>query len=101
MFLCLLGALLELDLRAYRHTLPTVQSVTSVHALLSGLAIPADSLVLILQKTQHQGRGDCSDTCVVSCWQFQMHMLLVSSLGTTYTVLGVISIHVNIISSLD
>ena len=38
-------------------TLPTVQSVTSVHAVLSRLAIRADSLVLILQNTQHLIEG--------------------------------------------
>ena len=33
--------------------LPTVQSVTSIHELPTHLAIRADSLVLILQNTQH------------------------------------------------
>ena len=43
--------------------LPTVQSVTSVHALLCYLAIRADSLVLILQNTQHliEGGGVVAD----------------------------------------
>ena len=67
-----------------------------VHALLSRLAIRADSLVLILQKTQHliEGEGWVRiDTCVVSCRQFETHVLSVSSLGIPCIMLGV-RIHV-------
>ena len=73
-------------------TLPTVQSVISVHALLSRLAIRADSLVLILQNIQHLIEGEGwvqTDTCIVSCRQLETHGLSVSGLGTTYTLLGV------------
>ena len=61
-------------------TLPTV------------LAISFDSLVLTLQNTKHlieEEEWVQTLTCVVSCRQFETHMLLVSSLGTAYTVLGV------------
>ena len=64
---------------------------SSVHALLSRLAIRADSLVLILQNTEHliEGMGwEQTETCVVSCLQVETHVLSVSRLGTTYTVLG-------------
>ena len=73
----------------------SAKCVTSVHALLSGLAIRAGSFVLISQNTQHilEGEGWVqTDTCVVSCRQFETHVLSVSSLGATYTVLGVSNI---------
>ena len=68
------------------------ESVTSVHAVLFRLAIHAYGLVLILQNTQYliEGRVQ-TDTCAVSCRQFVMHMLSVSRLGTTYTLLGAVS----------
>ena len=56
------------------------------------MAIGVDSLVLILQNTQHlsEGKGRVkTDTCVGSCLQFETHVLSVFSLGTTYTVLDV------------
>ena len=40
--------------------------------------------------TSHRGEGWVkTDTCVVSCQQFETHVLSVSSWGTTYTVHGV------------
>ena len=72
-------------------TLSTVQSVTSVHALISRLAIRANSLVLILQNTQHLIEGWVqTETCVVSCWQFETYVLSVLVGGTKYTVIDVV-----------
>ena len=62
-----------------------MQSVTSAHVLLYRLPIRADSLVFILQPTQHLLKG--TDTYVVSCRQFETHVQSVSSLGTTYTII--------------
>ena len=70
----------------------TPYSVTSVHTLLSRLAIPADSLVLILKNTQYLDEGEGwvhTDTGVVRFRQFETHVQSVSSLGTTYTIFGV------------
>ena len=70
----------------------TPHSVTSVHTLLSRLAIPADSLFLILKNTQYLDEGEGwvhTDTGVVRFRQFETHVLSVSSLGTTYTIFGV------------
>ena len=60
-------------------------------AISSGNSCRQPRFRFIEHPTSHRGEGWVqTDTCVVSCHQFGMHMLSVSSLGATYTVLCVL-----------